>query len=103
MIDVSVRSAGMDGLFDHVLSSQQVETFKTLPAIYELAPAAFGCRARQILFVSSNAWDAIAARWFGYTSFWINRAGAPPEQLDTEPDHAGTLLSDVVAVATRRA
>jgi len=103
MIDVSIRSAGMEGLFDHVLSSQQVETFKTLPAIYELAPAAFGCRARQILFVSSNAWDAIAARWFGYTSFWINRAGAPPEQLDTEPDHTGALLTDVVAVATGRA
>jgi 2-haloacid dehalogenase len=102
MIDVSIRSAGMNGLFDHVLSSQQVSTFKTLPAIYDLAPAAFGARARQILFVSSNAWDAIAARWYGYTSFWINRSASPPEHLDTEPDHTGRLLTDVVAIATRR-
>ncbi|MFM1991388.1 MAG: hypothetical protein RJA99_4345 [Pseudomonadota bacterium] len=103
MIEVSIRSAGMDGLFDHVLSSTQASTFKTQPAIYDLGPAAFGLKARQILFVSSNAWDAIAARWYGYTTFWINRTGAPPEQLDTEPDHVGRLLTDVVAVAARRA
>jgi 2-haloacid dehalogenase len=103
MIDVSIRSAGMDGLFGQVLSSQDVETFKTVDRIYALGPAAFGCRARQILFVSSNGWDAVAARWYGYTSFWINRAGLPPEQLDTEPDHVGRLLTDVVAIAIARA
>jgi 2-haloacid dehalogenase len=102
MIDVSIRSAGMDGLFGQVLSSQDVETFKTVDRIYALGPAAFGCRARQILFVSSNGWDAVAARWYGYTSFWINRGGLPPEHLDTEPDHTGRLLTDVVAVATAR-
>ena len=101
MIEVSVRRAGMSGLFEHLLSSQSVETFKTADDLYALAPAAFGCRAREILFVSSNCWDAIGARWYGYTSFWINRAGAPLEQLDTEPDYTGNLLTDVVAVARR--
>jgi 2-haloacid dehalogenase len=101
MIDVSIRSAGMSGLFDHVLSSQQVEAFKTADTLYALGPAAFGCRARQILFVSSNCWDAIGARWYGYTSFWINRAGAPIDRLDTEPDHTGRLLTDVVAAVRR--
>ena len=99
MIEVSVRSAGMTGLFDQLLSSQDVETFKTIERIYALGPAAFGCGARQILFVSSNCWDAIAARWNGYTSFWINRTGAPLEQLDTAPDHIGSLLTEVLAVA----
>jgi 2-haloacid dehalogenase len=99
MIEVSVRSAGMTGLFDHLLSSQQVESFKTMDRVYALAPEAFGCRAREILFVSSNCWDAVAARWYGFTSFWINRAGAPLDQLDTEPDHTGSLLSEVLAVA----
>jgi 2-haloacid dehalogenase len=98
MVEVSVRSAGMTGLFDQLLSSQTVETFKTIDRIYALGPAAFGCPARQILFVSSDAWDAIAARWYGYTSFWINRTGAPPERLDTDPDHTGSLLTDVLAV-----
>lgn len=98
MLEVSVRSAGMTGLFEHLLSSQAVDTFKTTDPIYALAPEAFGCRARDILFVSSNCWDAIGARWYGYTSFWINRAGAPLEQLDVEPHYTGSLLTEVVAV-----
>jgi 2-haloacid dehalogenase len=98
MIDASVRSAGMSGIFDHVLSSESVSTFKTTDAVYALGPKAFGCTAHEILFVSSNCWDAIAAHWFGYPSFWINRTGAPLEQLDTEPDYTGSLLSEVPAV-----
>lgn len=99
MIEASVRNAGMTGIFEHLLSSQDVESFKTTATIYALAPSAFGCPAREILFVSSNCWDAIGARWHGYTSFWINRTGAPLEQLDTQPDYMGNLLTDVLAVA----
>ncbi|MEK9775825.1 MAG: haloacid dehalogenase type II [Quisquiliibacterium sp.] len=99
MIDAAVRSAGMNGLFEHVLSSDAVQTFKTMDQIYDLAPKAFGCSAREILFVSSNCWDAIGSRWYGFTSFWINRAGMPVDQLDTEPNHTGRLLTDVLALA----
>lgn len=102
MIDISIRSAGMSGLFDHVLSSETVSAFKTVAAIYDLGPQAFACRARDILFVSSNGWDAVASRWYGYTSFWINRAGMPLEELDTEPDFTGTQLTEVVALALER-
>ncbi len=98
MIEVAVRSSGMTGLFDHLLSSESVAAFKTVERIYALAPRAFGLRARQILFVSSNCWDAIGAHWYGYTTFWVNRTGAPLECLDAAPDHVGTLLSDVLAV-----
>ncbi|MFZ9679139.1 MAG: haloacid dehalogenase type II [Quisquiliibacterium sp.] len=98
MIEVAVRSAGMTGLFDHLLSSDTVQTFKTMDTIYDLAPKAFGCPAREILFVSSNCWDAIGSRWYGFTSFWINRGGLPLDQLDTEPDHTGRVLTDVVAL-----
>lgn len=96
MIEVSMRSAGMQDLFDHVLSSESVGRFKTVPAIYDLGPAALAVPAAQILFVSSNAWDAVAATWYGYTTFWINRSGMPPEELDTQPTATGHLLTDVV-------
>jgi 2-haloacid dehalogenase len=101
MIDASIRSAGMTGIFDHVLSSETVTTFKTSDAIYALGPKAFGCTAREILFVSSNCWDAIASHWYGYPSFWINRLGAPLEQLDTEPDYTGATLTEVHALVTQ--
>jgi 2-haloacid dehalogenase len=52
--------------------------------------------AREILFVSSNGWDAIGATWYGYTTLWVNRAGLPLEQLDTAPTRTGASLRDVL-------
>ncbi len=102
MIEVSVRSSGMDGMFEHLLSSESVQTFKTRSAIYDLGPQALGVSAAEILFVSSNCWDAIAATWHGYRSFWINRSGAPLEVLDTTPHATGSLLTEVVEYARHR-
>lgn len=96
MLDISVKSAGMGGLFDAVLSVEAVREFKTAPAAYALGPARFDLPARDILFVSSNGWDACGATWFGYTTFWINRAGHPPEILDVEPTGAGHDMNDLL-------
>jgi 2-haloacid dehalogenase len=57
----------------------------------------FGLPAKNILFVSSNCWDACCATWFGYTSFWVNRTGAPLEELGVTPHGEGRTLNDVVA------
>jgi 2-haloacid dehalogenase len=97
MLAVAVRSAGFTELLDHVLSVHEVRRYKTDPAAYGLGPRAFGLPAREILFVSSNGWDAIGATWFGYTTLWVNRARAPLEALDTRPTHVGTSLRDVLA------
>jgi 2-haloacid dehalogenase len=96
MLAVAVRSAGFDGLLQHVLSVHGVERFKTDPAAYALGPNALKLPARDILFVSSNGWDAIGATWYGYTTLWVNRARLPLEQLDTEPTRTGTSLRDVL-------
>ena len=97
MLAVAVKSAGFHGLLDPVLSVHATRKFKTDPATYALGTAALGLPAAQILFVSSNGWDAIGATWFGYTTLWVNRAGAPLEQLDTPPTRTGTSLRDVLA------
>ena len=96
MLAVAVQSAGLRELLSPVLSVDAVKRFKTDPAAYALGPAALGLPAKDILFVSSNGWDAIGATWYGYTTLWVNRAGAPPEQLDTEPTRTGTSLRDVL-------
>lgn len=96
MLAVAVRSAGIEALLAHVLSVHAVRRYKTDPAAYALGPQAFGLPARQILFVSSNGWDAIGATWFGYTTLWVNRQRLPLEQLDTEPTRTGTSLRDVL-------
>lgn len=96
MLGVAVKSAGFDGLLDHVLSVHEVRRYKTDPAAYALGPQALGLPARNILFVSSNGWDALGATWFGYTTLWVNRQGAPAEPLGA-PSRSGTSLRDVLA------
>jgi 2-haloacid dehalogenase len=96
MLEVAVKSAGLAERLDPVLSVHVVQRYKTDPLAYALGPKALGLAAREILFVSSNGWDAIGATWAGYTSLWVNRTGAPLEQLDTAPTRIGTSLRDVL-------
>lgn len=96
MLGVAVKSAGFSGLLDPVLSVHSIRKYKTDPAAYALGPQALGLPARDILFVSSNGWDAIGASWYGYTTLWVNRAGLPIEQLDTAPTRIGSSLRDVL-------
>ena len=97
MLGVAVKSAGFSGLLAHVISVHPLRKFKTDPATYALGTQALDLPARDILFVSSNCWDAIGATWFGYTTLWVNRFGLPLEQLDTSPTRIGTSLRDVLS------
>jgi len=97
MLAVAVKSAGFGELLQHVISVHPARRFKTDPAAYALGPAALGLPASQILFVSSNAWDALGATWFGHPTLWVNRTGAPPEALGPAPTFVGKTLRDVLA------
>jgi 2-haloacid dehalogenase len=97
MLGVAVKSAGFSGLLAHIISVHPVRRYKTDPAAYALGPQALNLPAREIVFVSSNCWDAIGATWFGYTTLWVNRFGLPLEQLGTEPTRTGTSLRDVLS------
>lgn len=96
MLAIAVRSAGFGGLLDPVLSVHETRRFKTDPAAYQVGLDALQLPAREILFVSSNGWDAIGATWFGFTTLWVNRAGGPLERLGTEPTRIGHSLRDVL-------
>ncbi len=100
MLGVAVKSAGFSGLLAHVISVHPLRKYKPDPAVYALGPQAFAMPAKDILFVSSNGWDAIGATWFGHTTLWVNRAGAPLEALDTQPTRIGTTLRDVLSFFT---
>ena len=96
MLDVTLRSAGLVELIDPILSAHATRRYKTDPAAYALGPQALGLAASEILFVSSNCWDAIGATWYGYATLWINRADAPMEQLGIQPTRVGHSLRDVL-------
>jgi 2-haloacid dehalogenase len=96
MLEAVVRHAGFADLLDPVLSVESTGRFKTDPATYALGTQALGLAAAEVLFVSSNCWDAIGATWFGYTTLWINRFGLPLDELGAMPTRIGTTLTDVL-------
>jgi len=95
MLEGAVRSSGLEGVFAHVLSVDAVRVYKPSPRVYELGPRAFGLAAREILFVSSNAWDIAGAAAFGYRTCWCNRQGTPMEDLGFTPDHEVERLDQI--------
>jgi 2-haloacid dehalogenase len=101
MLEAALIAAGLRPLFAHVLSVESVRKFKTAPEAYQLGPDAFGRPANELLFVSSNGWDAAGAAWFGYPAYWINRAGAPMERLDARPIATGRTMTDLVAFLSK--
>ncbi len=96
MLAAVVRNADLAGLVDPVLSVEGTGRFKTDPATYAIGTRALGLDAADVLFVSSNCWDAIGATWFGYTTLWINRFGLPLDELGATPTRIGTQLGAVL-------
>ena len=97
MLAAVVQNAQMEDLFSHVISVETVKKFKTAPEAYQLGTDLLGMPARDIVFVSSNGWDVCGASWYGYKTFWVNRADAPMEELGVTPHGQGRLLSDLPA------
>lgn len=95
MLQAAVRTAGIEKHFSHILSVEQVKTYKPSPKVYQLAVDAFGLPAPEILFVSSNAWDAAGAKAFGYRVCWCNRAGGEMDRLGFAPDLVVTSLDRI--------
>jgi 2-haloacid dehalogenase len=59
--------------------------FKPDNRVYGLAETRMGCARADILFVSSNAWDASGAAHFGFPVCWINRQGSAFDELGVMP------------------
>jgi 2-haloacid dehalogenase len=96
MLDAVVRNSALDGFFEPHLSTDRVAVFKPAPAAYQMGPDAFKLPKEQIVFAAFAGWDAAGAKWFGYPTFWVNRANARSEELDTVPDGTGEGMADLV-------
>lgn len=106
MLKVAVKSAGLQDVLDAVISVEPLRCYKPDPRVYALGlqtlcAARPDTTARNVLFVSSNGWDAVGATWFGFTTFWLNRAGLPPEELDTRPSFEGRSLHELLPLLQR--
>jgi 2-haloacid dehalogenase len=97
MLSSCIKSAGVDGMFDAVLSTDSAQTYKPDPRAYALGEAALELPRERILFVAFAGWDAAGAKLFGYPTFWVNRFGLPSERFGPMPDATSTDLGALPA------
>jgi 2-haloacid dehalogenase len=101
MLDPLVANSPLRDSITDVLSVDAVKVFKPDPRVYRLAVDRLGVSADAIGFVSSNCWDAIGARSFGFRTFWINRAGAPVDEMGFPPDAQVKSLAELPALVSQ--
>ncbi len=95
MLAGAVESAGIGADLDVVLSVADVGIFKPDARVYDMVGARFGCAPDEVLFVSSNGWDAAFGAAYGFDTLWVNRAGEPVDRLGSVPGRMADDLSGV--------
>jgi 2-haloacid dehalogenase len=85
MLDAMVTASGLAERFEAVLSVDAVQVYKPDPRVYRLVEARCGVTTDKVCFLSSNCWDAHGAAHFGFATVWVNRGGAPDDNLPGRP------------------
>jgi 2-haloacid dehalogenase len=93
LLEPLVRNSGLR--FDAVLSVDELKVYKPAPQVYELAVRRLQLPKERIGFVSSNCWDALGAKSYGFTVYWVNRTGAPVDALGFTPDAQVKSLAEL--------
>ena len=93
MLQILAKNSGLSNI-DGFLSVDAIKTYKPSQQVYEIALNHLMLRKEEVLFVSSNGWDA-GAKWFGFTVGWVNRLNNPLEQLGVTPDYQVTNLLEL--------
>ncbi len=99
MLASAVEAARIASELDAVLSVDAIKMYKPRPQVYALVTDHFRIKPADVVFVSSNRWDAMGATAFGFRSVWVNRAGAPDEYADCPPAAAVPDLSGLLSLA----
>ena len=73
MLETLVRSSGLNRVLDATISVDARKMFKPAPDAYSLIEVVLGVPPAEVLFISSNPWDACGAKAFGLNVAWIER------------------------------
>jgi 2-haloacid dehalogenase len=95
MLEAAVKNANLETLIAKIFSVEKVRIFKPDPRVYGMAADELDLKPEQIVFQSSNAWDAAGASAFGLRVAWVNRFGQSPERLPGAPDVELRTLSEL--------
>ena len=86
MLRMGLMRAGLLPHFRWVISVDEVRLYKPSPKVYQLVVKHMRLKKEETLFVSSNSFDVVGAKAFGFRVCWINRTGAPLDRLGVRPD-----------------
>jgi len=122
MLNRLVSNTGLDRILDATISIDSRKIFKPAPAAYSLIESKLGTAPADVLFVSSNPFDACGAKAFGIRVAWIERVTpeamalacvksdvVPPltmfkairmqmDEFGFDPDHRIKTLTDLPAL-----
>jgi len=99
MLAGAVSAAGIGDVRDACRSVHSIGLYNPDRRVNGLVGEYFGCAAREVLFVSSNCWDACAGAGYAFTPAWANRAGEPMDRLPWKPHHVVGDLTGIPAIA----
>jgi len=102
ILENGIENSGLQDMFNAVISTDRIQSFKPDPRAYQLGAKTLGLRKEEILFVAFAGWDVAGAKWFGYPTFWNNRQSAAAEQLGGAPDASGATLDELVSFVRTR-
>lgn len=93
MLEAGLNGAGLGTKFKYILSTDQVRNYKPARAAYQLGVDATRLTREEILFAAFAGWDAAGATWFGFPTFWVNRANSVQEEFGVRPLYSGPDLA----------
>jgi 2-haloacid dehalogenase len=73
MLSALVKNSGLDDVLDATISIDARKIFKPSPDAYSLIEQTLHIPPSDVLFISSNPWDACGAKAFGLNVTWIER------------------------------
>jgi 2-haloacid dehalogenase len=107
MLQKLVRNSGLDRWIEAAISIDGVRTYKPHPSCYALVESVLEVPKEEVLFVSSNSFDVVGAKAFGFKVAWIHRSGGSgpatmfgmlrgrAEELGHAPDHVVSALTEL--------
>jgi 2-haloacid dehalogenase len=86
LLNLLTKKANVQKLFDSIISVEKIKIYKPSPKVYQLVTQKYKCNPNQVCFFSSNSWDIVGAKSFGFKSVWVNRINKNFDNLDHKPN-----------------
>ena len=96
LIEAGIGNSGLGGVFEQILSTDAIRSYKPDPRAYRMGVDALRLKREEIVFAAFAGWDAAGASAFGYPTYWVNRLGAPEEELQAPVAATGRDLAGLV-------